>query len=321
MPQQYSITDIETIAFNGFNYSIPQDVLDIITNLSVKVGSPAYIKTPVFQKKEQQVKQPVPIRRRRQKESVNTDWESPTTPVQAVSVLAQKDGLDIHINKIRVCLNKLSETSYADILSQITDILNTSIIGQVIEEDLFRVGNVIFEIASNNKFYSKLYAKLYTELIQLFQPLYEIFNTNYDSYLSLFKNIQYVDPDDNYDQFCVNNATNERRKAVSSFFVNLTLNGVMTSDNLIRILKELFETILAFMVQPNKSNEVCELIENISILYDPQVRPLYAGPSVIVESTVMSGSFTEVLSQLAKTKVKTYPSLSSKTIFKCMDMS
>jgi hypothetical protein len=320
MPQQYSITEIETIAFNGFNYSIPQDVLDIITNLSMKVGSPAYIKTPVFQKKEQ-TKQPVPVRRRRQKESVNTEWESPTVQVQVGSVLAQKDGIDIHINKIRVCLNKLSETSYVDILSQITDILNTSIIGQVSEEDLFRVGNMIFEIASNNKFYSKLYAKLYTELIQLFQPLYEIFNTNYDSYLTLFKNIQYVDPDENYDQFCVNNATNERRKAVSAFFVNLTLNGVMTSNNLIRILKDLFETILAFIVQPNKSNEVCELIENISILYDPKVRPLYEGPSILVETTVMSGTFAEVLSQLAKTKVKTYPSLSSKTIFKCMDLS
>ncbi len=334
---RYSHSEIEGIAFNGFSYTIPQETLDIISTLSVKVGSPAYIKTPVFLKRDQtqgqqgqqgQQQKQAPVRKRRPKELSNTEWESQTQEQgqqgqqddhgSSLSALTQKDGIESHINKIRVCLNKISEPTYTSILAQIKDLLSADVLENKGEDNLYKIGNAIFEIASNNKFFSRLYANVYTELMKTFPQLRDIFSKNYDSYLSLFKNIAYVDPDVNYDQFCLNNVENEKRKAVSAFFVNLTLNEVIPPQNIMVILKELFESVMSLMVQPNKTNEVCELIENIAILYNAQLKPF------CVDISISSGDgetlMTDIIKQLAKSKVRTYPSLSSKSIFKCMDL-
>lgn len=53
---RYTLEEIENIVFRGFEYSIPDDVLEKISNLSVQVGSPDYIKTPVFKKRENPMK-------------------------------------------------------------------------------------------------------------------------------------------------------------------------------------------------------------------------------------------------------------------------
>jgi len=312
MTQMYTLSEIEQIAFNGFSYDMNQTVLDIINDLAMKVGSPAYIKTPVFQKKEQQSKQTQqPVRKRRTKELSNTEWEKQETN-HTSSVLVQKQGIDAEINKIRVCLNKLSESTYADNVVQIKEIINAM---KVCEEDLHKVGNAIFEIASNNKFFSKLYANLYTELMQTFPMLSEIFTHNYNSYSALFKNIQYVNPDIDYNQFCVNNVANEQRKAMSAFFVNLNLSGVIPAENIAIILKELFESVLSLMIQPNKSNEVCEIVENIAILYTTKDLP-----ETKVDWLGEEHTLAELILKLGQTKMKTYPSLPSKAIFKFMDL-
>jgi len=322
VPIKYSFEDIEAIAFNGFHCSIPQETLDIISTIAVKVGSPAYIKTPVFQKREQreQTATTEPVRRRRTKEIMlgNTDWDSPSQPIS--SVLVQKEGIDARINQIRVCLNKLSELTYDDNLLQIKTILTTCIAENATDEELYNVGNVIFEIASNNKFFSKLYANVYTDLMKTFHQLTDIFDKNYESYLLLFKNIEYIDPDVDYNQFCINNVSNEKRKAVSAFFVNLSLNGIIPPQHIMNVLKELFESVLTLMVQPNKTNEVCELIENIAILYNKQVLKLSDNVETTINHNGVEKTLVQVITQLSTTRMKTYPSLSSKSIFKCMDL-
>jgi hypothetical protein len=79
--------------------------------------------------------------------------------------------------------------------------------------------------------------------------------------------------------------------------------------------------MLSLMVQPNKANEVCELIENISIIYNPKIMQMYEGVlPIVVNPTIGDKTFPQIITHLAETKMKTYPSLSSKVIFKCMDI-
>jgi hypothetical protein len=316
-PYFYSYSEIEQISFNGFNFTIPEETLAIISSLAVKVGSPAYVKTPVFQKREPILSQgsapPPPIRKRRNKESA--DWDLPSPPMQSTaSVLAQKEGISADINQIRVCLNKVSESTYNDVLAQLKTILTASI-ETANEEEMHKISESIFEIVSNNKFFSRLYANIYTELLRSFPPLNAIFVASYDSHLSLFKNVEYVDPDTDYNKFCANNVINEKRKAVSAFFVNLAINGTIPNENVENLLKELIESVLTQMVQPNKSNEVCELIENIAILFNKS-----APPQITISHGGTQHTVAEIIRVLAMTKMKTYPSLSSKSTFKCMDL-
>lgn len=48
---RYSLDDVERIKDNGFQYTLPQYTLDLINKISKLVGSPDYIKTPIFKKR------------------------------------------------------------------------------------------------------------------------------------------------------------------------------------------------------------------------------------------------------------------------------
>ena len=334
---KYKLIDFETITFNGFDFSIPEETVQLISMLSMEVGSPTYIKTPVFQKKDNtnnvfvpsssksgNVNTQQPTRKRRGNKSsdvTNDDWE--TIRSFQVTNIEQHIGVDAEMDKIRNCLNKLTDKTFTDMKTQIIDILNS--LEHISAEEMTRIGNIIFEIASNNKFYSKLYADIYTELIKSFDIMEQIFQVNYNTYLLLFDNIEYMDSEKDYNKFCIINKQNESRRAISTFFINLSLNGIIDSKNILSILKNLLETVLTKIKQENNKNEVDELTENIAILYNKNIIQLFekqyqTSINDCTELYVNGETIIQTIKKLSEIKVKCYPSMSSKTIFKFMDM-
>ena len=53
---KYSLNDFNNLLFNGFNYELPAETIGIISELALEVGSPDYVKTPIFQKRENPMK-------------------------------------------------------------------------------------------------------------------------------------------------------------------------------------------------------------------------------------------------------------------------
>ena len=49
---KYSLNDIRDIIFKGFDYEIPVEVITKISDLAKQVGSPDYVKTPIFKKRD-----------------------------------------------------------------------------------------------------------------------------------------------------------------------------------------------------------------------------------------------------------------------------
>ena len=47
---RYTLEQIKTISFNGFDFNFPSETMQLISSLAQQVGSPSYIKTPIFQK-------------------------------------------------------------------------------------------------------------------------------------------------------------------------------------------------------------------------------------------------------------------------------
>jgi len=314
MSNIYTLSDFRNITFGGFDIKLPDKTIEIITVLAEQVGSPTYIKTPVFAKREiPVVKEPIFKKKRRANQGMESvcdeDWESLRT-FQATK-LEQKVGIDAQFDLIRSSLNKITEKTYGDQSNKICDIL-TEI--QSSEEDMVRVGNAIFDIASTNRFYSKLYADLYTMLIHKYEIMHSIFETNLNAFLELFTTIEYVSAEEDYDTFCKNNLNNEKRKALSMFFVNLSASKIITDAKIIEFASNLLNQVIQFIHEENKKNEVDEMIENIAILYN---KDIFAKS----ESQVMNGqTFVQTIEDLAKSKSKNFQSLSNKAIFKCMDM-
>ena len=325
---RYTLNDFTDITFNGFDIKLPDETMSIITELALQVGSPTYIRTPVFAKRENSLKPGGAgtiftgpsaggdfKRKKRGNRAVEVlnddDWESIRT-FQA-TVIEQKVGIDAQIDLIRSSLNKMTEKNYGEHSNKIIEILNQLISENVVETEMQRVGNAIFEIASNNRFFSKLYADLYTLLIDKFEIMRAIFAASFNTFLDIFKNIESGNPDTNYENYCKVVKDNERRKSLSAFFVNLTLNNVINRDKLIELTFNLLNQILVFMTEENKKSEVDEIIENISILYNKE----WFEDS---EERIDGETFIKTIEKLARSKAKDYPSLSNKSIFKCMDM-
>ena len=191
-----------------------------------------------------------------------------------------------------------------------------------LEEDYKKVGNMIYETASTNKFYSKIFADLFAELVSKYAWLKQIFDEKYNNIMEQYKHIQYFDPDEDYDKFCDMNKVNEKRKAVTSFFVNLSLNGLVEKKYIVRILKDLLENVMELIVIQNRKNEVDELTENIAILFNKEILDLVLNleDNNVSELLVNDKSIIEIITLLAKCKAKDYVSLSNKAIFKYMDL-
>ena len=56
---RYTLNDFNNIIFNGFNYELPAETIRVISELALEVGSPDYVKTPIFQKRENPMKSDV----------------------------------------------------------------------------------------------------------------------------------------------------------------------------------------------------------------------------------------------------------------------
>jgi len=327
MKMKYTLEQFNNITFNGFKFDFPEDTLKIISEISLEVGSPNYVKTPIFQKRvnpmkldvsSQKEKECDPNRKRRggnkSMELVNDDdWE--TLRTFQTTKIEQRVGLDAQIDLVRSHLNKMSDKNYSDVKNKIIDIIENMMKEIIDNEEMTKLGTIIFEIASTNRFYSKMYADLYSDLINKFQIMEDIFQDNFKNFMNLFDNIEYVEPNVDYNKFCKINKDNEKRKSLASFFVNLMNNEIISSDKIITIIRNLMSKIYIYINQDNKKNEVDELTENIAILYKKE---LFSGD---VEYELIDGmTIPEIIENLAHSKSKNYLSLSNKSIFKFMDL-
>jgi len=329
---KYTLEDFNTITFNGFKFDFPEDTLKIISEISLEVGSPNYVKTPIFQKRINPIKSEVSLqqkdkgnllasnnlnKKRRNNKSMEVlnddDWE--TLRTFQTTKIEQKVGLDALIDLVRSHLNKMSDKNYNDTKNKIVDVIE-NMMNEVVDNDkMTKLGVIIFEIASTNRFYSKMYADLYTDLINKFQIMEEVFQENFNNFMNLFDNIEYIEPNVDYNKFCKINKDNEKRKSLAAFFVNLMNNNIISKDKIIYIIRNLMSKIYLYINQDNKKNEVDELTENIAILYKKE---LFNGEFDC--ELIDNMSIPEIIEKLAHSKSKNYLSLSNKSIFKFMDL-
>lgn len=309
MATRYSITDFENIIFNGIQFQLPQETIDIITTIANQVGAADYIRTPQFNKKNHQSALINNNKRRNKNQEVqDDDWDSirkfQTTEIK------KKDGIDANIDNIRKHLNKITEKNYDKMCEQIIQEIST--ITDASLEELNKIGESVFNIASGNAFYSATYAKLYKTLMTKYSFMSDIFKTNLDKFSELFTTIEYYNPNTDYDKFCENNKTNDKRRALSAFYVNLMKEGVIDKSDMISIINKVQEYIIIKLSEEGNKEILDELSENIFILITNSSEELDDEDDweMIIDN----------VKTYSKLKVKDYPSATTKSIFKHMDI-
>jgi len=238
------------------------------------------------------------------------DWEAirnfkPTEKKESV-------GIEKHINDIRSFLNKISKTNYEEqktiIIDKITEIFNENN-----EENNKKIGSVIFDTCCSTKFLSETYADLYVELV----GYNDLFGDVLDNYIHSFKDslnlIKYIDADIDYDGFCDYNKLNEIRRSNSAFLINLMERDMISKNSVLELIIYIQNLLQEYIDIDDKLHEVNELTENLFIL-------VTMSKKILSDNDEWNNVILVNISKFIKLKHKEHTSLSSRAIFKHMDM-
>jgi len=331
----YSLEDYNNIISNGYDYVLPENIITIINNLTAELGIIETTNNQVEKKKtyendrnarDYKHRDSNHFNPKRNKNTFEQTWEK--IPTHRPTKIEKKEGIEKTINDIRTSLNKISNKNYDThrdtILNSIIELNNAvktitvddeeqpDIKTQEENNELIKVANAIFDIASNNKFYSEIYANLYKELIDRFEIFNKIISKYLDQYLDSIKQIKYVDSNEDYNKYCENNKLNDKRKAMSAFIINLMKKQIIEKEKVLDIILMLQNLVFEYIDLDNKTNEVDEITENIFIF-----------------STMSATEFGNIpewdniksnIVKCSQYKAKEHKSISSRAIFKYMDI-
>ena len=278
------------------DYNVSQEVIDIINNLAQLVGAPSYVKTPNFKEKNNS-------RNKKHK----TDWTL-IRNFKVTKIEKKIEGIEHDMNILREFLNKMTDKTYEENLKEIILKIKT-----FDKKNLIIICKYIFKMASSNKFYSEMYANLYKTLMGEFEEMGEECLIQLEKFLKTFKEIKYIDPDNDYDGFCAMNEENEKRRAMSQFFINLMKRGVVDSKEIIKIILSLHEQIFEYLKEENNKNIAEEFVENIFIMLHNNKQ--------FFKNNENWGKIENNIEIITSAKKSDFPSLTNKIIFRYLDIA
>lgn len=302
----YSYDFFEEIKRGGFEFTLPLPVIEILKQLHSNFNiNTELVKQILF---EPVISSPSQLNSknmlmRSTNDTSNTKYNSfYGFGSSSSSGFGPKTEPDNYIQTIRLLLNKISDKTYMDCVTKIINIIEKRN-----PDEMQSLYINMFEVILHNSFYSKLYADVYSLCIttnKLF--LDDGFIGQYNKYIESFNDIIYVDPNTDYDNYCVNNSKNEVRKSFGKFMFNLTKNNIIDTSYIQNTLDRLISKIKELIILENNTSIVDEMVENIFIIYD--------------KNNIINNKYKCTMIELSKYKSKQFPSLSNKSIFKIMDL-
>jgi hypothetical protein len=282
----YTLSEYQSIP-NANAYVLPAQVIDIINRLSHLFGTT--FSTPVYTEPKPRV-----YRQQRPKEEWKTDFK-------ATTIVDKSDKM----TDIRTALNKLSPKNYDAtsefILEKVKDL---------VEDTTFETSTLITNIVDIMRI-SKIavYPKFYKTLVETFPHFANSLDQIQESYMASMDQIKYVDQNADYNAFCANNKENDRRKATAEFITHLCPLGLIPHNKIAFMTNSIVDRVQTLMKETDKTGEVDELTENVFILM-----------SSLIKLSQVPEDIQEKVLYLSQRKVKELPSISSRAIFKYVDL-
>ena len=244
-------------------------------------------------------------------------WKAPRLKATVIiDDVKKKDPLFDMLQTICVSLNKMTLKNYdthRDIVLAEVDKCGSA------EDAVSEVVQKVVEAASRNRGSSALYAQLLRDLLDRAPAargcVDRALAAMESEFQSSFHAIEFVDPNVDYDGFCVYNKKNERRKALALFLVHLSSREVFVRLEHVMSMIRAFQTLLlAYIELEQKTSEVEEIVETLFLFVTHLDRRVCCGAETWTSDIVPR------FAQFSTFKAKDFPSLSSRAVFKSMDI-
>tara|TARA_Y100000816_G_scaffold289836_1_gene277146 strand:- start:9956 stop:10948 length:993 start_codon:yes stop_codon:yes gene_type:complete len=317
---KYHLKDFQIIESMLDNISLPRETIDMIQILTNQVGSPNYIKTPVFGKKDTGANDTDRKRKKnnrmRPTDHMNNDDGAMSNIVFKMNQMTKKDGTDSYIQSIRALINKIGKTNNNGLFLEVFKIIDEFLETDITAEEVMQVFEKLTSILSEHIFYSDVYSNLFAHLLDKYEIMTEVFENKKRSYIQSYIHVQEVNPSHDYDLFCKINKQNEDRKAVTSFIANLYKKDKITCDEMHDITWELINMVDMNYQNSEKKSLIDEIIENVCVILNIDSNILKGIKKGVTSNNQPPFDFMVSLSQ---SKPKTYPGVTIKSLFKLME--
>ena len=310
----YTLQDYENIIWNFSKFVVSDESIKIIENISNQVTDPNYIRTPNFSKQNNSQS----FNKKKKHNYTNSsnlneeDWKIirnfKKTEINKDQNDNQKD-----MSNIRLLLNKISNKNFEDVMKSVLEKIDSMLKEESISEENFtQINEIIFSNAGTNKVLAEVYANTFKIIINKYDIMREIFDKNFKNFMTLFTNIEYVDPNEDYDKFCSINLVNEKRRSTSLFLCNLLKNEILKNDDIMHVIFQLQNLLFTNIEKEGFIEQNSEISENLYILI--------TNSNYILKKHPEWESIINNVDMIKKMKAKEKPSLSNKIIFKHMDI-
>ena len=306
----YNIEDYIQIAAHGKPYKFQPEFYAMIDSIDKKI-------TPIFPDKTVVIQ----IKKNTRPPTDETDWTSLKPKYKSTIIdKSTADGTDKWIQDIRICINKMSLKNYENQMTAILELLEKCLSLQPENEkeaNFKKVADFIFSVASSNIFCASIYASLFKVLMGKYKIFSELLRDYLNSYVTSVTKLKYVDPDVNYDEYCVYNKENDMRKANAVFIIQLVKQNALPVMRVLNIITAFQDLTTQYIEEDNKVHEV-EEIADILFLF------LKGGKDIFEECQaefIWKFVIIPNIEKIAKFKKGDKTSLSSRAIFKYMDVS
>jgi hypothetical protein len=307
--QHYSLEQFQQYELNGGKFQVSVEIRELIDSVNKQIV-PIVLDKNEHEKYKKTIPQPRKQRPSGTKAQEDQSWER-IREFRATPVITALSGPEKLIQDVRSALNKMSSKNYEVQKDQIITLLRNNV-GEINAD----VSKTIFDIASTNRFYAEIYAKLYKELIAQFPIFTDLLNNFIVAFVNNVREIEHVDGDKDYELFCAYNKRNDMRKAMTVFLVYLMKEEVLSKIRIINIILIFQELTTKYLDEPNKVNEVDEITE-VLFLFFQEGKDRFQD---IQTEWIWKFKVVPLVQQISKYKKNNKPSISSRTIFKYMDM-
>tara|TARA_Y100000816_G_scaffold273629_1_gene240142 strand:+ start:1185 stop:2117 length:933 start_codon:yes stop_codon:yes gene_type:complete len=299
----YSLNEIQDIKENINEFYLENEVNETLKNLYNLLG----LSNVTIKQK--------PIKKERMSTIENSNWKK-QEPFKT-TVFEKKEGIDSLLNNLRGVLNKISKKNYLEQEEQIQKIINKIIEFNETDEDNIdekfnKIFNVFYRVLINNKVHSNLYAQLFNFLCEEYYQFEDFMDILIRRYKQSIEQIEYIDPDEDYDKYCSINKLNEERKSLYGFLIVISGSDICSFSDILEINETLFSYLEDNIENVEKQNINEEIVENISVF-------IKEGKEKILKD-VSKYSIEQNLIKYSELKDKSKIGFSTRMRFKFMDL-
>lgn len=235
--------------------------------------------------------------------------------------VAIKEGKEKCYNDLKLAFNKMTTKNYDTIIMSIKKLVEQLIENEQSDDDdetespYQKIFGIIMNVICQTK-NNGVYVKSLKELI----GKYPIFVSSLDSfindYYTSYEKMVDVNPSEDYEKYCILMKKNEQRRNKATFIIGLYNDNLLKSDELVELLKWCLTMVLQGVNEEGKTLLVEELSENIYIM----ISFLVDKEGFIHDKENKWDEIKEMIYTCAKLKATETKSLSSRIIFKYMDV-